>query len=161
VGVEKGDSVNEFAPSQPRIASWIVGWTIFAVLLIGGVTAGLWATGVLFADVSGKGNARKQLKSADYRITAYDHFFNLCASVQTTEQALNASFVELSGATGDDADRIRTNITGQTVARAEAVNQYNADARKSYTLGQFRSSDLPYQLPTTYRKGQEMTSCSA
>jgi hypothetical protein len=61
---------------------------------------------------------------------------------------------------GDDKQRVQTNITGQLTARSRGVAQYNADARKDYTIGQFRASDLPYELPVEYSKGSR-TSCVA
>jgi hypothetical protein len=134
---------------------WIA-MVILAIVLVAGLVFGIrWIT----APAKGKLSAREQINSGNYRIAAYDHFFNLCASIQTNEQALAASYSELSTANGDDKGRIGTNITGQLIARNEAANQYNADARKGYTLGQFRSSQLPYQIPL-YQKGQ-VTSCAA
>lgn len=115
-----------------------------------------WVT----APAKGKLDAREQIHSGGNRIQAYDHFFNLCAAVQTDEVALDAQLDQLAGASSDDErDRIRANIAGVTADRAGAINEYNADARKDYTVGQFRASKLPYDLPTTsYTKG-DRTSC--
>jgi parvulin-like peptidyl-prolyl isomerase len=119
-----------------------------------------WST----ADVRGKLDAREQIHaSGDYRIQAYEHFFNLCASVQTNEQSLDAQYDELNAAKDigdkDNEARILANIAGIRAARQDAINQYNADAHKDYTLGQFRASSLPYQLDTSYKKGVH-TSCT-
>jgi hypothetical protein len=141
----------------------VVGATILAILFVAAVSVGIatlagaiqWGT----ADIRGKLNAREQIHAnGSYRIDAYEHFFNLCASVQTNEQNLDAQYDELNAAqdVGDkeNVERIQANISGLRSAIADAVNQYNADANKSYTVGQFRSSSLPYQLSTdAYRKG--------
>jgi hypothetical protein len=123
--------------------------------------AALWALifGIRWITAEPKGalDAREQILSGSSRIQAYDHFFNLCASVQTAEQNLMAAYEELATAPADDKNRLRTNITGLLATRNGAVNQYNADAAKSYTIGQFRASNLPYTLPQTYTKGSVVT----
>lgn len=98
----------------------------------------------------------------DFRIQAYEHFYDLCAAVQAVEGTLNASLTELAASTtANDQERIRTNITGLQAQRTRSLAQYNVDARKSGTQGQFRASDLPYQLPSgAFVKG-DMTSCVA
>lgn len=123
------------------------------------IVAFAWTFTYYTADVRGRIQANEQIKSGANRIAQYDHFFNLCAGVQTNEASLDAQNEQLAQATSDkEKERIRTNIAGLTTARAEGINQYNADARKNYTDGQFRDSDLPYQIPTTSYKGVR-TSC--
>lgn len=126
------------------VAAWVIGLTLLGCLISGG----LWATGVIFAPQIGKGEARKQINSGSSRIAAYNHFFDACASVQTLEGQLAAQRAALATATGADVGRIQANISGIQGARAGAIAEYNADARKGYTIGQFRSSQLPYQLST-------------
>lgn len=135
---------------------WLVvaiGTVLAILLLIFGIR---WVT----AGPKGALQAREQIQSGASRITAYNHFFDMCAAVQATEGVLAASYAELEGATGEDRDRVRTNITGLLAQRSRTVAQYNADARKGYTIGQFRASDLPYELPVDYAKGAR-TSCVA
>lgn len=138
----------------------IVVWVIALTVLGCAITAGLWGFGVIFAPQIGKGEARKTINSGDFRITAYNRFFDLCASVQGLEGQLDAQKALLPDTTGDTRDRILTNIAGIEGARAQAIAQYDADARKDYTIGQFRSNNLPYQLPVgAYTGGR--TSCVA
>lgn len=66
--------------------------------------------------------------------------------MQTDETRLAAQQTELKTAPQDDISRIQANIAGITSDRADAINEYNADAQKDYTVGQFKSSKLPYQL---------------
>jgi len=137
-----------------NMALWVIGLVVLGAV----ITASLWGFGVIFAPQIGKGEARKQINSGDFRIQAYDHFFNACASIQGLEGQLDAQKEALSTATGDTRDRILTNIAGIQGARSQAIAQYNADARKGYTIGQFRASDLPYQLPVGAYTGGK-TSC--
>lgn len=156
--------MNEFyVPRTHKGAfSVIAGWVIALVVLGSVITVSLWAAGVIFAPQIGKGEARKQINSGSFRIAAYDHFFDLCAAVQGQEAALDAQYTERTTATGDDLQRVQANIAGISAQRGRSIAQYNADARKSYTVGQFRASDLPYQLSTTaYTAGGGKTECVA
>lgn len=126
----------------------------------------LWGGGLAFqyftADVRGKVSANEQIKAnPNFRIEAYERFFNQCASVQSIETTMHATAAELAN-TKDERRKgqLQTNLTALIAARADAVNQYNADAHKSYTAGQFRASNLPFQLPTTYTEGETIT-CAA
>lgn len=143
--------------SQKGLFGTIALWVIGLVVLVSVISGVLWGVGVLGADVKGRGEARKQIKSADFRIAAYDHFYNLCASIQANEISLGAQEDALAGATGDDRERIAANVAGLRATIGGSIAQYNVDARKSYTVGQFKSSDLPYQLDQT-TKG---TSCES
>jgi hypothetical protein len=107
------------------------------------------------ADVRGKVAANEQIKAnPGFRITAYNHFFDQCAAVQTLEAAIAASEAELARTTAErERGRILANITGQIALRANAVNQYNADSTKSYTVGQFKASNLPYTLSLVIPEG--------
>lgn len=136
---------------------FLIASVLTAVLVIGGISFGIrWA----MAGPSGKLQARQAILGGANRITSYNHFFDLCASVQGLEGQRDSQLAELPKARGDDRDRILTNIAGIEGARAQAIAQYNADARKDYTIGQFRASALPYQLPTHTYKGVT-TSCVA
>lgn len=118
--------------------------TVWGIIL---VTQGMrYATAGLF----GRVEAEVQIESAASRIPNYDHFFNLCASVQKAEAGLDAQYGALDGAESvKERERIRANIAGLQVARLGGIYQYNVDARKDYTKGRFRDSDLPWDLPET------------
>lgn len=132
-----------------------IGCAVAAVLGIVVLVVGGYAVKYYTADVRGRIDANETIKSGDSRIANYNHFFNLCASVQTNEAQLDALSDQLRAQTPGtpDYNRVLTNITGVRAARAGAINQYNADASKSYTQGQFLSSKLPYQLPTAEYSG--------
>lgn len=137
-------------PSQPKMFGMGAAWWFAILALLAVTSAAVFGIRWLTAPARGKLQAREQIQSGDSRIQAYDHFFNLCASVQSIEGKLDAQYNERAAASGDDLRRINTNITGLTGARFDAVTQYNADAHKDYTIGQFRSSQLPFELPATY-----------
>ena len=128
------------------------------MILVGSVSA--LALKYYTADVRGRVDANEQIKSGSNRIVQYDSFFNACSSIQGIEGTIDALLEELASTVDENnKQRIQTNITGNKAARAQAIAQYNADARKNYTDGQFRDSDLPYQLNTTnFIKGHR-TSC--
>lgn len=123
------------------VVLFAIGWGIILA------TQGMrYATAGLF----GKIEAEVQIQSAGYRIPAYDHFFDLCVSVQKAEVGLDAQYDSLDGAeSARERERIRTNIAGLQVTRLGGIQQYNADSRKDYTRGQFRDNDLPWNLSET------------
>lgn len=137
--------------SQKGLYGNAVAWLAGILLLVGliaGIVFGIrWVT----APVKGKLQAREQINSGSFRIAAYNHFFDLCASVQTKEQTIVALEQELATKpTADRRSQIEASITANRAGRADDINTYNADAHKSYTIGQFRSSGLPFTLyPTT------------
>lgn len=147
-----------FVPrTQKGLLANAVGW-IAAILAVSALVAGaVWGWRYVTAPAAGKVSARQQINSGAYRIAAYNHFFDVCAAVQTDESRLAAQRAELVGASPDDASRIRANIAGISSDRADAINEYNADAAKGYTLGQFRASGLPYRLDQT----KEHTLCAS
>ena len=133
-------------------------WVAMAFILALAIFAVVWVVRYYSADERGRAQAREQIQSGPSRVAAYNHFFDLCAAVQTDEATLQAQREEL--ATNPSESRrgqIQANIAALKSGRAEKINSYNADARKDYTIGQFRSSGLPYQLVLT----QEVTTCDA
>ena len=106
---------------------------------------------VATAGLVGRGEARIQIQSAGSRIANYNHFFDKCSSIQGHEGGIDALLDELAlyERGSDDFSRVATNLTGVKSARARAIAEYNNNAQKDYTSGQFRDSDLPYVLDTT------------
>lgn len=126
------------------------------------LTGGVWLLRVEFADEIGKGNAQIELQSAPNRISAYNQFFDACASIQALEISIDTQSALLPLATNEyDKSRILTNLAGIQGQRASAIAQYNANAAKDWTVGQFRDSDLPYHLDSTqYVAGGVKTECN-
>lgn len=136
---------------------------VFAVVVWLAVASALWGFSVATAGIYGRGEAHKQIQSAEFRITAYNHFFDLCVAVQTDEGSLDAQFDLLAQTTDAETTRIvNVNIAALKANRLRSINQYNADAAKDYTIGQFRDANLPYQLPAvSYDKKGPHTQCAA
>lgn len=132
------------------IASVIAAAILFTALAL------VWR--YVIAEPRGRVQQEEILQQGQNRIARYDYFFNLCAAVQSDEATIVALRQELE--TNPPASRvtqINATITALRSGRAEKINQYNVDARKSGTIAQFRSSDLPFQLIPT----SEVTSCIA
>ena len=140
----------------------IIGWSLaflVSIYLIGWAAFGIR---VMTAGIVGRGQAEIQIQSPSSRIPAYNHFFDLCASVQQAEAGIDSQtdLLEASSDANDEA-RIRTNIAALEMTRLNGIYQYNADAAKDYTIGQFRDSKLPYRLDDSpYEAGKEHTQCS-
>ncbi len=136
----------------------VVGVVVLLVtLVVGSFVARYWLAGP-----AGAVDAVEQIQSGANRISAYNHFFDLCAGVRTDEISLEAQNMLLD-ATHDESfqHRIHTNIAGLQGHRAGLIEEYNANARKDYTSGQFRDSDLPYQLPAGMWEEGVRTSCGS
>lgn len=114
------------------------------LLLIGGI----WAFRYFTAPVRGIVGAYEQIQSGAMRISSYNYFFNLYASIQSYDISLAALQEQLGQVTSvSERERILATIAGLKGQKARAIAQYNADARKEYTIGQFRDVNLPYQIP--------------
>jgi hypothetical protein len=145
-------------PSFGKVAAWIVG--IFVLCWVLG--AAVFGVRVMTANLVGRGEAHIQIQSAGSRISAYNHFFDLCASVQQAEAGIDQQTALADKATtADDKARAETNIAALQMTRANGIYQYNADAAKNYTVGQFKDSDLPWELSDKqYKAGDPHSQCA-
>ena len=135
---------------------------ILGVVLAIAIIPSIWAIRYFTAGVRGEIGKVEQIQSAGSKIANYNYFFDLCASIQGHEAALDAMKEQFDNV-GDEEERYRilANIAGIQSQRLRSIYQYNVDARKDYTIAEFRDSDLPYQLEDNeYRKG-ERTSCGS
>lgn len=134
-----------------------IGAILLAVLVMAAVFFGTHLFSQKTADFRGETSKRNLVEAnGSYRIAAYDRFYNECASIQGVEDSIANQEAERAAATPSRQAQIDANLTASRNVRASAIRQYNADARKSYTAGQFRSSDLPFQLDPTAKE----TSCA-
>lgn len=131
-----------------QIIKWSGGGILLILLLWMGIASAIWGFRVATAGIYGAGEARREIQSAPFRIGAYQTFFNQCASIQGLEGQIDEITVQLevleSGTRSYDLTL--SSLTGTKGLRHRAVAQYNQDALKDYTQGQFRDADLPYQL---------------
>lgn len=143
----------------------VLGWIFVSIIIFGvliGMTAALFGLEVATAGIVGRGKAHIEIQSAPSRIGGYNHFFDLCASVQNAESAIDQQTETLKRTSDpNEISRIQTNIDAQQITRSNGIHQYNADASKNYTIGQFRDSMLPYHLDDSpYEAGGEHTTCA-
>lgn len=134
---EKGSWVE---PTDQQAWSATKKWlAVFVALVVLGPVIGFgvkWIT----ADARGAGAAREQIKAnPNFRIAAYQEFFDLCSAVQAQEDRI-AIFKDDTSLNG------QTNLRAVEAKRAELIRDYNSKASRNYTEGQFRDSDLPYHI---------------
>lgn len=113
------------------------------------------------ANFRGETSKRNQIEAnGAFRVSAYNRFFDLCASVQSFEAQIANLEQERDDKANPPSDsrreQIASSITALRNTRSQTINQYNADAAKDYTAGQFRDNNLPYRLNPT----QEVTTCA-
>ena len=113
---------------------------LLVIAMVWGIAFG-W--GWITAGPTGQLEARQDILSGDTRIAAYNHFYNLCASIQGNEGQIDELEATLETISDDNRDRILVSIAGVRGARHQAIAQYNADASKDYTIGQFLDLELP------------------
>lgn len=153
-------------PSARQIATgtwWVIGGAAVALtvaILVGSMAIFGWG---MFqrstADFRGETAALEQIKAnADNRISAYEYFFDLCASIQGHEDTIRALRTELDGDPSQSrAEQIQGAITANQAQRDGKIRQYNSEASKDYTSGQFRDADLPAELHVDNKE----TACTA
>lgn len=117
------------------LATVSIGLTLFT----GGVQ---WVTAPFRGAVAER---EATVANAHYRIGTKASFYNRCASVQTKEATIRNLEEELETADEGRAGRIQTSLTATRASRAEAINQYNADAMNENKEA-LRSDNLPELL---------------
>lgn len=132
------------------------GWTllfgsifiVIVLLFVAMLTFGFGIFAKETANFRGEVSEIEQTKaSGSFRIYSYEHFFDLCASVQNKEKAIEALKEELELQPSEGRkEQVIAYITANKIAREESIDQYNADAQKEKTIGQFKSANLPYEL---------------
>ena len=75
---------------------WTLAIVVFLVVVGWGVTAVTFGLRVATAGIVGAGEARIEIQSADFRLAAYPHFFDLCAAIQGHELVLMRSTLFLT-----------------------------------------------------------------
>ncbi|MFJ4902823.1 hypothetical protein [Streptomyces sp. NPDC088727] len=126
--------------------------TIIVVPLIYGAIFGFrWFT----ADIRGEADKREQtIANGAFRIATYEEFFDLCASVQSTEQKIKTLEGELDAKPSEDrAERLRTSISALKNIRADSIATYNSKAAQEHRTA-FQDAALPYRLDNTTQETQ-------
>lgn len=142
-------------------ATLAVGAIVLLTMLVFGLMA-VFGVGLFqreTAEFRGKTAEIERTKAdADYRIANYDKFFDLCASIQADEDTIATLEAELdTKPSADRREQINATLTAVRANRFASISEYNADAAKAGTAGQFRDSNLPPSIDKT----QESTTCAA
>jgi len=138
------DDWREIDRTGARIGVRLVVIIVAVILLI----VAIWALTVAWAPWKGAGDQRKATQgNAQYRIAAYDEFFNACEAIAAKERIIERYREQLETATSpDEKSRLNAAITAESNVRDEMIADYNADAAKADTRGDFRADGLPYQI---------------
>lgn len=110
------------------------------------------------ADTRGTTDVReKTVADGDYRIAAYEQFYDKCASIKAKESDIANVEDEIERGVSEQREQ---ELNGYLLAlrntRADLIHQYNADASKTETRANFLASDLPFEIPL-----EGDTTCSA
>lgn len=125
-----------------------VGFLVVIAVIIVIAYFTIWHT----AEPRGRLEAREQIvANADFRIFAYNHFFDQCAYIQSQQAKLDSNWqllqkMEEMGVDESDPDRYwkkYDEVTAITNTLEKGINSYNADSDKEGTRGQFKEVCLP------------------
>lgn len=138
-------------PSLGKVILFSILGLLGAIVLYVVIASAVWGFGVATAGIFGRGEAHKEIQSKEFRLGAYQYFFNQCASIQGLEGQIDELTVQLAQLKPGTREYNLTlsSLTGTKGLRHVAIAKYNQDALKDYTEGQFRDRDLPYQIPDT------------
>lgn len=122
------------------------------------ILTGLFALGLLFAVVLAsiyisteismstaerRGEADKMERveaNGARRIANYEFFHNTCQDIQAKNEQIADTKDMLSG------EEEQRTVFALNQTKTDMVGDYNSKASQDYTSGQFRDSDLPYQI---------------
>lgn len=83
--------------------------------------------------------------NGDFRRAAYEGFFRLCASAQSTQEQIEILKTEKETASEDRKANLDVSLSALNMKLSEVVNEYNTKANE-FTRGPFLDSKLPYPL---------------
>lgn len=118
-------------------------WTIVAILFVGAIGVGIWYFKVATSDIKGSGDATVQINSGKNRIAAQESFEALFAQIKAYDKNLDQAAKDKAEHPNDSF--FATNYSGLVKTCNDAVQQYNADARK-VSRAKWLTDDLPYEI---------------
>lgn len=123
---------------EPRVGLIV---TVFLAVIIL-VPLAVWGFRVATSDIKGQGDAVIQKNDATNRINKQEMFEQMYANVKASDDKIQ---IASDAVKTDPSYTNKTNLTGATSFCVQAVQDYNAEARK-YSAADFRSTDLPAQI---------------
>jgi hypothetical protein len=130
-----------------------VGLVLAVVLGLGAVTGlGIFAAHYdnWFSSQTAEPRGQKAVRedtqaNGDFRRAAYEGFFELCSSAQSTQEQIETLKTEKETASEDRKANLDISISALNMKLSEVVNEYNTKANQ-YTRGPFLDAKLPYPL---------------
>lgn len=99
------------------------------------------------APIKGAVDAQVELESGNSRILKYNEFYDLYSNIETHAATIKAQKRLLNNTKDkEDISRIRTNIAALEAIILRDINQYNVNARKTFTKARFKPEDLPNRI---------------
>jgi len=125
----------------------VAGWILVTLVFFAVIGIGTWAFKVITSDVKGKGDATRQVNSAENRLGAETRFRQLYEGITADDDKINL-MASTANSEMDD-----TNLQGLMLSCTGRIGEYNAMVTAP-TTAKFR----PIELPT--RIGQDIeTDC--
>jgi len=127
------------------LLAWIV---LMGLGTVGGIFAVYYDN--WFSSVTAEQRGQKAVRedtqaNGDFRQSVYRHFFDLCASAQTSQEQIANLTESMKTADADRKANLQVSIDGLNMSLLDAVNEYNTKAN-DYTKAQFLDRKLPYPL---------------
>lgn len=120
------------------------------ILLILAVTFVSGSMSIITAPFRGEVEKNEMIEAdGDYRIAAYDNFYDMCTDAQSLQEQIEnqEQAIELTD-DPEQREKLMAGRLGMQQQLASVVNKYNNQSQQDYTRGQFKDSDLPYELDT-------------
>jgi hypothetical protein len=118
-------------------------WVIAIVLLIGAISAGIWAFKVSSSGIKGEGDQTRIVNDGRNRVNSQEWFEEMYQKIISTDKNIDEAAVAFKA---NPKDEIATeNLAGLKNRCNDMVGQYNAEANK-VSRGQWRRVDLPYMI---------------
>jgi len=123
--------------------TWLVAGVIALVVLVGGVSAGVWWFDVRTSGIKGAGDQQKQTNSVVNRVHWENEFNTLDQNIQSYKAQIRTAQDAVKAHPGDQF--YEQNLTGLVQECILAVGEYNSDVKKPVA-----APWLPTDLPTSY-----------
>jgi hypothetical protein len=127
-------------------AAWRAALAVIGVvLLVGGISVGIWYFKVKTSDIKGAGDATRITNDGRNRVNAQEWFAGQYEQIRSTDRRIDEAYAELSRKPTEFAE---TNYRGLVNRCMEMVGTYNAEAQK-VSRAQWRGPSLPVRIDDT------------
>lgn len=115
---------------------------LFILLVIG-----VWAYRYYTADTRGAITAHETTTAGQYRINSYEHFYDMCASIQGYEGSIFIQEELIKDSDNKEiTDRAQLILSSIKAQRIRTISQYNMDAAKERTMAKYMDQGLPKEI---------------